>query len=82
MAEVIDPKTPPALTDGQIVTERKFPRRSFVTAAGAFLTGAGVLVAGMRAEAQEKPADPDQKKKGKKKGKKKASKASDPDQKK
>ncbi|MGH9439139.1 MAG: hypothetical protein ACRD22_14895, partial [Terriglobia bacterium] len=57
---------PLTLSDDQIVTERVFPRRSFVTSTGAFLIGAGALVFGVRAQAQA--SDPDQKK-------------SDPDQK-
>ena len=61
------------LTDDQIVTERKLPRRSFLTAAGTILAGgAAMLVAGTRAAAQDaaKADDPD------------AKKASDPDAKK
>jgi hypothetical protein len=80
-----DPRT---LTDDQILTERKHPRRSFLTATGAVLGAAAVLVSG--AFAQEKQSDPDTKKDDKKKASgKKASKKdksdkkeSDPDKKK
>ncbi|MGH9404106.1 MAG: hypothetical protein ACRD2P_18640 [Terriglobia bacterium] len=68
------------LADEQIVTERKLPRRSFLTAAGAFLAGAAVIVSGVKAAAQE-ASDPD-KKKGSDPDKKKKKKGSDPDKKK
>lgn len=67
------------VTDEQIVTERKFARRSFLTATGALLAGAVAVASGLRASAQQddpdkkKPTDPDSK--DKKKG-------SDPDKKK
>ena len=85
------------LTDEQIVTERRNPRRAFLTAAGALLVGgAAALVVGAEAAGQDAPAkkekegDPDTKKassksgKGKKgeKSKKKSEKESDPDTKK
>ena len=41
-----------SLTDDQIVTERKLPRRSFLTASGALLVGAGAVAFGARAIAQ------------------------------
>jgi hypothetical protein len=55
------------LTDDQIVTERKLPRRSFLTATGTLLAGAAALVSGVRAAAQDtgqekKESDPDKKK--------------------
>jgi hypothetical protein len=71
------------LTDDQIITERKLPRRSFLTAAGTLLAGgAAALVASTRVSAQDpapvKPADdPDAKKAADpdaKKGSKKAKK--------
>jgi hypothetical protein len=61
------------VTDDQIVTERKSPRRSFLTATGAVLAAAAAIVTGARAEPQEKAGDPDAKKDAK---------AADPDQKK
>jgi hypothetical protein len=90
-----DPKNPKVVTvtDDQIVTERKHPRRSFLTATGALLAGAAVIVSGARAETQdkkkedEKASDPDTKKvpakkaKTKKAGDKKPAKESDPDKK-
>ena len=78
-----DPKNPAVVnqvpsrtvTDDQIVTERKSPRRSFLTATGAMLAAAGAIVSGARAEPQEqKASDPDEKKEAKK--------AADPDKKK
>ncbi|HKF51460.1 MAG TPA: hypothetical protein VKB26_04050, partial [Candidatus Acidoferrales bacterium] len=56
------------VTDEQIVTVNKFPRRSFLTATGALLAGAVAVASGMRASAQQaqdpdkKPTDPDKKK--------------------
>lgn len=53
------------VTDEQIVTERKFPRRSFLAATGTLLAGAVAIASGVRASAQQadpdkkKPADPD-----------------------
>lgn len=78
--------------DENILTERKFPRRSFLTATGALLAGAAVLASGISAAAAPQ-SDPDAKKKKKKmkkskmtkshkkmkKGKAKKAKGSDPD---
>ena len=54
------------LTDGQIVTERKVPRRSFLTVAGTLLAGGALAItAAARAGAQEpekKDDDADKKK--------------------
>ena len=76
----VDLETSRTLTDEQIVTEKKLPRRSFLTTTGALLVaGAAALVSGVGATAQDaKPAeapkkesDPDAKKKeGTKSGKK------------
>ena len=90
----VNPESPRTLTDDQIVTERKLPRRSFLSAAGTLLAGGAVaIVAGGRASAQDTDAekkegkeaanDPDAKKK-KSKGKKakkskKETKQDDPD---
>jgi hypothetical protein len=53
--------------DEQILTERKFPRRSFLTATGALLAGAVAIASGVRASAQQQKAtDPDTKDKPKK----------------
>ncbi|MHB8485098.1 MAG: hypothetical protein ACYDCM_05095 [Candidatus Acidiferrales bacterium] len=78
--KVVKQESSQTLTDEQIVTERKMPRRSFLTAAGALLVGAAALASGVRAVAQQgsdpdskKAADPDTKDKKK---------ASDPDKKK
>ncbi|HLW79819.1 MAG TPA: hypothetical protein VKU44_09505 [Terriglobia bacterium] len=61
------------LTDDQIVTERKLPRRSFLTVAGTLLAGgAAAIVAVGRASAQDSDADKKEKKEG----------ATDPDAKK
>jgi hypothetical protein len=78
-----------SLTDEQIVTARKMPRRSFLTAAGALLVGAAALASGVRAVAQQgsdpdskKAADPDskdKKKTTKAKTTKAKAKGSDPD---
>lgn len=86
--EVVNQEPSGTVTDDQIVTERKMPRRSFLAATGAFLAGAAVIASSVRAAAQETTSDPDKKKgsdpdKKKKKGKgwhKK--KGSDPDKKK
>jgi len=90
--KVVKQESSQTLTDEQIVTERKMPRRSFLTAAGALLVGAAALASGVRAVAQQ-GADPDSKKasdpdaKDKKKGsdpdskKKMKTKSSDPDSK-
>jgi hypothetical protein len=80
--EEINREASPSLADDQIVTERTFSRRSFLTATGALLAGAVALAAGVKGMAQEKGSDPDSKK-GKKKGTKKgAKKGGDPDKKK
>lgn len=77
---VIKQESSQTLTDEQIVTERKMPRRSFLAGAGALLVGAAALASSVRALAQQ-GTDPDKKKasdpdsKAKKKG-------SDPDKKK
>jgi hypothetical protein len=55
------------ITDDQIVTERKLPRRSFLSTTGALLAGAAGVVSGLRASAlrnsspddPKKPEDPD-----------------------
>lgn len=55
------------VTDDQIVTERKLPRRSFLSTTGAVLAGAAGIVAGVRAatirnasqDDPKKPEDPD-----------------------
>ena len=70
--KVVGQESSQTLTDEQIVTERKMPRRSFLTAAGALLVGAAALASGVRAVAQQ-GSDPDSKDKKK---------ASDPDSKK
>lgn len=65
--EVTELESLETITDGQIVTERKLPRRSFLSASGAVLTGAAGLVAGLRianaksasADDPKKPEDPD-----------------------
>lgn len=63
-----EPATPATLSDGQIVTERKIPRRSFFIAAGALVAGSAALVAcgnnaGQgRADPDQKRPDPDQQK--------------------
>lgn len=90
--KVVKQESSQTLTDEQIVTERKMPRRSFLTAAGALLIGASALASGVRAMAQQgsdpdskKAADPDSKDKKKTTTKKKTTatktkaKASDPD---
>lgn len=78
MAE--DVKKQKTVTDEQIVTVNKFPRRSFLTATGALLAGAVAVAAGARASAQQ---DPDTKKPAEKKGSDPDSKkGSDPDKKK
>ena len=63
------------VTDEQILTQRKFPRRSFLTAAGALLAGAAAVASGVRVSAQEKATDPDSKDKPKKTTAKKSSKS-------
>ena len=59
--KVVGQESSQTLTDEQIVTERKMPRRSFLTAAGALLVGAAALASGVRAVAQQ-GSDPDSKK--------------------
>lgn len=89
--KVVGPELSQTLTDEQIITEQKMPRRSFLTAAGALLVGAAALASGVRAVAQQgtdpdskKATDPDSKDKKKasdpdKKKKKTKAKANDPD---
>jgi hypothetical protein len=77
--KVVGQESSQTLTDGQIVTERKMPRRSFLTAAGALLVGAAALASGVRAVAQQ-GSDPDSKDKNKKR-KKTAANTADPDSK-
>jgi len=72
--EVVNQETARTVTDDQIVTERKSPRRSFLTATGAVLAAAAAMVSGALAGPQEKAGDPD--------AKKEAKKAADPDEKK
>src|SRR2546427_10577599 len=68
--KVVNPESPRTLTDDQIVTERKLPRRSFLSAAGTLFAGGAVgIVAAGRASAQDTDA-------GKKEGKEAAN---DPD---
>ena len=59
--KVVKQESSQTLTDAQIVSERKMPRRSFLTAAGALLIGASALASGVRAMAQQ-GSDPDSKK--------------------
>lgn len=53
------------LTDSEIITERRVPRRSFLTGSGVVLAGLAGIVSGGRASAQDdpdkrpKPEDPD-----------------------
>jgi hypothetical protein len=69
-AEVPDLESLRTVTDDEIVTERKLPRRSFLSRTGAVLAGAAGIVSGVRAAAphspqqddpDKKPADPDKK---------------------
>ncbi len=76
--KVVKQESSQTLSDEQIVSERKMPRRSFLTAAGALLIGASALASGVRAMAQQgsdpdskKAADPDSKDKKKTTTKKK-----------
>jgi hypothetical protein len=56
--EVVNQEPPRNLTDEQIVTERKLPRRSFLTAAGTLLAGGALaMVSGSRAAAQQPDSD-------------------------
>jgi hypothetical protein len=59
-----------SLTDDEIVTERKLPRRSFLGTTGVVLAGAAGIVSGMKAsglhsapqdDPNKRPADPDKK---------------------
>src|SRR6266571_7422054 len=67
--EAVNLESSRTLKDDQIVTKRKLPRRSFLTAAGTILAGGAVaIVSGGRAAAQEptpekKDDDADKKKK-------------------
>jgi hypothetical protein len=70
--KAVNPELSRTLTDDQIVTEKKLPRRSFLSAAGTLLAGGAVaIVAAGRAAAQEPEKkeekeganDPDAKKK-------------------
>ncbi|MGH9781836.1 MAG: hypothetical protein ACRD33_08440 [Candidatus Acidiferrales bacterium] len=85
--KVVKQESSQTLTDEQIITERKMPRRSFLTAAGALLVGAAALASGVRAVAQQ-GSDPDSKKatdpdtKDKKKGDPDSKKGADPGSKK
>ena len=93
-AEEVDQKSSRTLTDDQIVTERKTPRRSFLAVAGTIVAGAAAIVAGTRATNllaspqgdpdKKKTSDPDKKKKTTKKtgGDPDKKKGSDPDKKK
>ena len=85
--KVVNPESPRTLTDDQIVTERKLPRRSFLSAAGTLLAGGAVaIVAAGRGSAQDTDAekkegkeganDPDAKKKTGSKSKSKKAKKS------
>jgi outer membrane biosynthesis protein TonB len=70
-AEATDKESLQTITDDQIVTERKVPRRSFLSTTGALLAGAAGIVSGVRASSfqnssqddpdKKKPADPDKK---------------------
>ncbi|HZT73203.1 MAG TPA: hypothetical protein VE996_06105 [Terriglobales bacterium] len=74
-----DFKLPSAsLTDEQISTERRLPRRSFLTAVGTMFVGAAAVVASARAaSASSLQSDPDAKKpKNNKKSQKHAAKGS------
>ncbi|MGA8029046.1 MAG: hypothetical protein WB992_18055 [Bryobacteraceae bacterium] len=68
--EVTDLESLQTITDDEIVTERKVPRRSFLSTTGALLAGAAAVVSGVRAstlrsspqnDPDKKPADPDKK---------------------
>ncbi len=64
--EATDSESLGTITDDQIVTERKVPRRSFLSTTGALLVGAAGIVSGVRAatpqnDPDKKPADPDKK---------------------
>jgi hypothetical protein len=64
MADTNAPKqNPPAVTNEQIKTETKFPRRSFLSATGALVTGALAIASGVRAAAQQPNTDADKDKK-------------------
>jgi hypothetical protein len=57
-----NPTTQRTLTDAEIATERKLPRRSFLTATGVALAGVAGIVTGARAAVQQddpaRPQDP------------------------
>jgi hypothetical protein len=56
--EVVNQESPRNLTDEQIVTERKLPRRSFLTATGTLLAGGALaILSGSRAAAQQPDSD-------------------------
>ena len=68
--EAPDTESLRTVTDEEIVTERKVPRRSFLGATGAVLAGAAGIVTGATAtglhhppqdDPDKKPADPDKK---------------------
>lgn len=62
--EVVNQESPRTLTDKEMVTERRVPRRSFLTAAGTLLAGGALaIVSGRRAAAQEPDSDAKPKKK-------------------
>ena len=62
--EVFRQESSRTLTDKEMVTERKMPRRSFLTAAGTLLAGGALtIVSGRRAAAQEPDSDAKPKKK-------------------
>jgi hypothetical protein len=87
-AKIVKQGKSQSVTDEQIKTERKFPRRSFLVATGTLLAGAVALASGVRASAQQsdpdskKASDPDQTDKKKSTKAKSAKKGSDPDKKK
>ncbi|HEV2290120.1 MAG TPA: hypothetical protein VGR81_14350 [Candidatus Acidoferrales bacterium] len=87
-AKIVKQEKSQFVTDEQIKTERKFPRRSFLVATGTLLAGAVALASGVRASAQQadpdkkKASDPDQTDKKKPMKAKSAKKGSDPDKKK
>jgi len=62
--EVVNQESLRTITDKEIVTERRVPRRSFLTAAGTLLAGGALaIVSGRRAAAQEPDSDAKPKKK-------------------
>ncbi len=83
--EATNQKAPSTLTDDQILTGRKVPRRSFLSTTGMILAGgAAAIVAGKRALAQDQDSDAKPEKKEEKEGKNDPDKkkGSDPDKKK